>query len=175
MFEMGKIDANDAAAPAASRNPVLLWCGVLHAFTHGFHVVLMPLYLPMQRDLGLGSVAQSTLLMTILMGAYFLPSYALGVLADRYDRRALLGWGLCLNGLGFLVLGWAPSYWLAVVGVIVAGVGGSFYHPAATSLIAQLFPAEHGKAFGLVGIGANVGFLFVPVYAGWSLCVLHGV
>ena len=148
---------------------VLVWCGVLHAFTHSFHVVLMPLYLAIQQDLGLASVAETTLLMTALMMAYFLPSYHLGVVADRYDRRWLLGGGLVCNGIGFVALGLAPSYGWALLAVVVAGFGGGCYHPAATSLIAQSYPNEQGKAFGLVGIGANVGFLFVPAYAGWRL------
>lgn len=157
---------------------ILAWCGVLHALTHSFHVVLMPLYLAIQQDLELASVAETTLLMSALMMAYFLPSYHLGVAADRYDRRWLLGVGLVCNGLGFLALGLAPGYGWALIAVVVAGLGGSFYHPAATSLIAQAYPSEQGKAFGLVGIGANVGFLFVPVYAGWRFdhgVVAHGV
>ena len=53
-----------------------LWlCGALHAFTHIYHVALMPLYLLIQRDLKLASVEQATLLLTLMMLAYFLPSY----------------------------------------------------------------------------------------------------
>ncbi len=147
----------------------LLWCGVLHAFTHSFHVVLMPLYLPIQRDFGFDSVAQATLLMTVLMVAYFLPSYVLGVISDRYDRRLILGVGLVLNGLGFVGLGLTQSFPGALLSCVVAGVGGSFYHPAATSLISQVYANQQGRTFGLIGIGANVGFLGVPIYAGWRV------
>ncbi len=155
----------DSSRPSPSG--VLIWCGVLHAMTHSFHVVLMPLYLPIHRDLGLPDVAGATSLMSIQMLAYFLPSYGLGILADRYDRRHLLGGGLLINGIGFVGLGLSPSFSWAVVSVIVAGLGGSCYHPAATALIAERFPREQGRAFGLVGVGANVGFLCIPVYAGW--------
>ena len=64
-----------------SHSGFLVWCGVLHAFTHSFHVVLMPLYLPIQRDFGFESVAQATLLMSVFMISYFLPSYVVGSLA----------------------------------------------------------------------------------------------
>ena len=152
-----------------SHRGFLIWCGVLHAFTHSFHVVLMPLYLSIQRDFGFDSVAQATLLMTVLMVSYFLPSYLMGAISDRYDRRWILGVGLVVNGLGFVGLGMASNFSWALISTIVAGVGGSFYHPAATSLIAQLYPKQQGKAFGLVGVGANVGFLGVPIYAGWRV------
>ena len=153
----------------SSHRGFLIWCGVLHAFTHSFHVVLMPLYLSIQGDFGFESIAQATLLMTVLMVSYFLPSYVVGAISDRYDRRWILGIGLVVNGLGFVGLGLASNFSWALVSTIVAGVGGSFYHPAATSLIAQLYSKQEGKAFGMVGIGANVGFLGVPIYAGWRV------
>jgi FSR family fosmidomycin resistance protein-like MFS transporter len=146
----------------------MLWLvGVLHAFTHAYQVALMPLYLLIQRDFGLQSVGQATLLLTIMMLAYFLPSYPMGVFADHHDRRRLLGTGLALNALGFVLLAWAPSFNWAVVAVVLAGFGGSFFHPAATAMVARAFPLNPGKALGLVGIGASVGFFAGPIYAGW--------
>jgi MFS family permease len=145
----------------------MLWlCGGLHAFTHLYHVALIPLYLPIQRDLGLASVDQATLLQTVLMLAYFVPSYWLGVLADRWDRRKLLAWGLAVNGLGFVGLALAPNQAMALTSVAVAGLGGCCYHPAATALVARLYPVGTGRALGLVGIGAGVGFFISPIYVG---------
>src|SRR6266545_5056306 len=145
-----------------------LWlCGTLHAFTHIYHVALMPLYLLIQRDLKLASVEQATLLLTLMMLAYFLPSYGMGVLADRLSRKKLLAAGLAINALGYVGLAFAPNYWWAVACVMVAGLGGSFYHPAATSTIARLFPLNTGRALGLIGVGASVGFFIGPIYSGW--------
>ena len=145
-----------------------LWLtGILHAFTHLFAVLLIPLYLRIQQDLKLASVGQATLLVTIFGTAYFLPSYPLGALADRLSRKRLLAVGLAINSLGFLGLSFAPNYPLALVCVIVGGFGGSFYHPAATALIARLFPEARGRALGLVGIGASAGFFLGPLYSGW--------
>ena len=154
--------------PAETHKTRMLWlCGLLHAFTHLYHVALIPLYLPLQRDLGLPSVDQATLLQTVLMLSYFVPSYWLGVLADRWDRRKLLAWGLAINGLGFAGLALASNYVLALASVVVAGLGGCCYHPAATALVARLYPVGTGRALGLVGIGASVGFFVSPIYVGW--------
>src|SRR5213083_3775671 len=145
-----------------------LWlCGALHAFTHIYHVALMPLYLPIQRDLKLASVEQATLLLTLMMLAYFLPSYSLGVLADRLNRKRLLAIGLAINGAGYLGLAFAPTYPWAVVCVMVSGLGGSFFHPAATSMVAGLYPLNTGRALGMVGVGASIGFFIGPLYSGW--------
>lgn len=91
----------------------------------------------------------------------------MGVLADRMSRKTLLGVGLAINGLGFVGLSWAPTYGMALAAVALAGVGGSFFHPAATAMVARLYPVGTGKALGLLGIGASVGFFIGPIYAGW--------
>ena len=145
-----------------------LWLlGVLHAFTHAYHVALLPLYLPMQRDLKLASLEQATLPMTVMMLVYYGLSYPLGILADRMSRKKLLGWGLFINALGFVGLALAPSYPVALASVVVAAIGGSCFHPAATALVARLYPEATGKALGLIGIGAGAGFFVGPIYAGW--------
>jgi MFS family permease len=140
---------------------------VLHGFTHLYQVALMPLYLLIEKDFKFVSVSQATLLLTVMMAANFLPSYPRGVLADRANRKTLLGLGLAINALGFVGLALAPNYACALVAVAVAGFGGSFYHPAATAMVARMYPASTGKALGLVGIGASVGFFLGPIYAGW--------
>lgn len=153
-----------------------LWLtGVLHAFTHLYQVALMPLYLLIQKDFGFQSVGQATLLLTVMAGATFLPSYHVGVLADRMSRKQLLGFGLAVNGLGFAALGLAPNFGWALVAVVVAGFGGSFYHPAATAMLARMFPRNTGKALGLVGIGSSAGFFLGPLYAGWRAGALSPV
>jgi MFS family permease len=151
-----------------------LWLvGALHAFTHIYHVALLPLYLLMQRDFGFASVGHATALVTVMMVAYFLPSYFLGILADRMSRKKLLGWGLLVNALGFTGLAFAPNYPCALAAMIVAGFGGSFYHPAATAMIARMFPNSTGRALGFIGMGASVGFFIGPIYAGWRAGMLE--
>ncbi|HYE32918.1 MAG TPA: MFS transporter [Methylomirabilota bacterium] len=145
--------------------------GLLHACTHLYHVALLPLYLLIQRDLALESVEKATFLVTILMIAYYLPSYLLGALADHWNRKKLLFWGLVINALGFIALSFAKTYPAALAAVIISGLGGSCYHPAATALIARLFPVGTGKALGFIGIGASVGFFAGPIYTGWRAAV----
>lgn len=149
------------------RNRTLALVSVLHAFTHLYQVALMPLYLPIQQSFKLESVGSATFLVTLMMLSYFLPSYPMGVLADRVSRKKLLGLGLAINGLGFIGLAFAPSYPVALASMVVAGFGGSFFHPAATALTARLFPSNLGRALGLIGIGAGAGFFLGPIYSGW--------
>lgn len=154
-------------AANSHRTRTLILTTILHAFTHVYQVALVPLYLTIQYDLKLSHVGEATALVTVMMISYFIPSYPLGVLADRVSRKHLLGVGLLINGLGFVSLGHAPNYALALASVAIAGLGGSFFHPAATALIARLYPQSTGRALGFIGIGASVGFFAGPIFAGW--------
>lgn len=152
-------------SPARSRTVWL--CAALHGFTHLYWVVITPLYLPMKEDWGAASLAQVTLVVTVMMTAYYLPAYAAGVLADRFSPRRLLAGGLVVQGAAMVGMGLAADWREALLWAAVAGLGGSLYHPAATTLVARLYPAQTGRALGLVGVGAGVGFFLGPVYAGW--------
>jgi MFS family permease len=143
--------------------------GILHAFTHLYQVALLPLYYLILRDkaFGLQTVEQATFLVTVLMLSYFIPAYPVGILADKLSKRKLLAVGLGINALGFLGLAFSGSYLQAIACMMISGFGGSFFHPAATALIARLFPEGAGKALGMLGIGASAGFFLGPIYSGW--------
>ncbi len=160
--------------PGSSNRTRTLWLtGMLHCFTHLYGVAPLPLYLLMQRDLHLDSVSKATSFVTIMLAAYYLPSYPLGILADRVSRKKLLACGLVINALAFIGLAFVPNYSWAVVCVVLAGIGGSSYHPAATAMIARLFPRNTGRALGLAGIGSGAGFFLGPLYTGWRAAVLE--
>src|ERR1041385_1455679 len=97
------------SAEAQHKSRTLWLAGVLHAFTHLYQVALMPLYLLIQKDFKFESVSRATLLLTVMMAGYFVPSYPLGVLADKMNRKKLLGFGLAINAFGFIALGLAPT------------------------------------------------------------------
>ena len=159
---------NHPESTGLSHRARTLWLvGILHAFTHIYQVALLPLYLLIQLDLGLESIDKVTFLLSLLGAAYFLPSYPMGILADKYSRKRLMTIGLVLNSLGFVGLSLARTYPMAMLSIVLAGFGGSFYHPSATALVARLFPTGTGKALGWIGVGASAGFFFGPLYAGW--------
>jgi FSR family fosmidomycin resistance protein-like MFS transporter len=140
---------------------------ILHAFTHAYGTMLVPLYLLMSADLKFDGVTKPAMLVTIYGVLYALCSYAAGVLADRHDRKLLLGIGLIGNAIAITLMGFTRQYELLIALAVLAGVCGSLFHPAANALLPAHYPKHPGMAIGLLGIGSGIGFWAGPQWAGW--------
>ena len=157
----------DSSAPSLRNHITLVLCTILHAFTHAYATMLVPLYLLVQKDLQLSGVAKVSWLVTIYGVVYFLGSYFAGMAADRFDRKLLLGLGLLGNAGAILAMGFTHDYHVLVALAVLAGVAGTIFHPAANALVPAHYPKHPGMAIGLLGIGSGLGFWAGPQYAGW--------
>jgi MFS family permease len=142
-------------------------CTILHAFTHAFGAILTPLYLLIRDDLNLPNEGRATLLVTVYGLVYCLGSLGAGILADRFDRRVLLGVGLVGNAAAIVLMGLTRQYELLIAYAVMAGLFGTLFHPAANALVPAHYPKAPGMAIGILGAGAGLGFFAGPQYAGW--------
>jgi MFS family permease len=145
----------------------LFLCAVLHAFTHAYGTMLVPLYLLMVADLHLPGVKRASLLLTVYSFVYCVGSYFAGVLADRFNRKLLLGIGLLGNAIAIAGIGLSRNYELMLLWAVLGGLSGTIFHPAAGALVAGHYPKSPGMAIGLLGIGSGVGFFVGPKFSGW--------
>jgi len=162
---MSQASRRAAAGPRSVLTLVL--CTVLHAFTHAYGTLLVPLYLLIVADLKLGGVRAASLIVTVYGLVYCMGSYGAGIVADRTNRKTLLGLGLLANAAALLLMGLTRRYEVVLALAVLAGVGGTFFHPAASALVPAHFPKSPGMAIGLLGMGSGLGFFAGPQYAGW--------
>src|SRR5687768_6849026 len=160
---------DDSSRPArrASSHPTLALTTLLHAFTHAYGTMLVPLYLLMRDDLRVGGVKWIAAIVTVYGVVYCLLSYTSGILADRFNRKVLLAVGLAGNALAILLMGCTQNYAALLCLGVMAGVFGSLFHPTANALIPAHYPKNLGLAIGMMGIGSGLGFFVGPQYAGW--------
>jgi MFS family permease len=149
------------------RHITLVLCMVLHAFVHLYGSMLVPLYLLIRQDLGLTWVKGATLIVTAYGLVYNLMSYPAGILADRLNRKTLLGVGLIGNAAAMGLMWAMPQYAAVILLAMTAGLFGSVFHPAANAMVAGHYPKSPGMAIGLLGIGSGIGFFVGPQYSGW--------
>jgi MFS family permease len=160
-------------APTVRSHVTLGLCTILHAFTHAYGTILVPLYLLIAADLKLGGVKAASLVVTVYGFVYCLVSYIAGVLADRADRRFLLGVGLLGNAAAITLMGVTRRYELLLVLAVVAGLFGALFHPSANALVSAHYPRNPGMAIGMLAVGSGIGFFLGPQYAGWRAEEAH--
>lgn len=117
---------------------------------------LSPLLPSIQADLGI-SATQAGFALTLLWGLYALLQYPSGRLSDKLSRKTPIIVGLGLIVVGFVALGGAVNYPVFLLGAAVTGVGAGLYPTAARALLADLFVARRGRAFGLHTASGDLG------------------
>jgi MFS family permease len=112
---------------------------------------------PIRHELALSDVQISLLQGLAFVFIYSFGGVALGVVADRYNRRNLIVFGILLWSLATLATGFVRNFTEMFAARIVVGLGEAALAPAAVSLIAELFAADRrGRPMGLYMTGQAI-------------------
>ncbi|WP_096172146.1 TCR/Tet family MFS transporter [Cohaesibacter sp. ES.047] len=96
----------------------------------------------------------------------FLCSPTLGNLSDHYGRRPVLLVSLGALSIDYVIMGFAPSFTLLVLGRFVAGVAGAT-HATVFAYIADVSTQDRrARRFGLINAAFGLGFIAGPVLGG---------
>lgn len=163
-------------------NPGLV---MLMSFSHGFNeffsIIVPPLFPYLVPRLGIG-YSEASLLVVFFFLTYSVCQLLVGPLADVYDNRKLLVAGMAVLAVGIAFVAASRSYPLMVLGMVIAGVGGSTYHPTGMALISDTESNEtYGRSMGIHGTLGSLGTVAAPILvvsvaetAGWRMALLAG-
>jgi len=137
---------------------------VLAHFGHHLLTALPVPLMPMIRDdFGL-DYTQSGFLISAFSLSYGIGQLPAGWLADRIGRRFLITIGNCGVALAGLLIGLSPTYILLLACMMLMGIMGGGYHPAAPPLIsAAVQPKNQGRALGLHLVGGSASYFLAPL------------
>jgi MFS family permease len=95
------------------------------------------------------------------LSAFYLYAYAplqipIGILMDRIGARRSLTFAALACGVGSLLFGLAPVFWVAAVGRLLMGAGSAFAFIGFIYITAKWFPDRWLAT--LVGLGSGLGF-----------------
>ena len=112
---------------------------------------------PVRAELNLNDV-EIGLLQGLAFGlVYAIGGVVLGALADRYNRRNLVIFGVVVWSVATAAAGLAQSFGQMFAARVIVGFGEAALAPAAVSLIADLFPADRrGRPMGLYMTGQAI-------------------
>lgn len=132
--------------------------------------IVFPIMPDLMDRVGAESTAQGALWTGLIASAYaaamFLFGPIVGSLSDAFGRRPVLIIALITMAINYAIMAMAQTFWLLLLGRIIAGIAGATYITA-TAYIADITkPKERGAAFGMIGAAFGMGFVFGPALGG---------
>jgi len=147
---------------------------VLAHFSHHVLTALPVPLLPFIRDdFGL-DYTQAGLVIAAFNLAYGIGQLPAGWLADRIGPRLLITIGISGVALAGLLVGFSQTYIMMIVFLVLMGVLGGGYHPAAPPVISTLVePKNQGRVLGVHLIGGSSSFFLthligIAIAATWG-------
>lgn len=166
----------------AVSNPRRVWLITgAHAVNEFYSVALPPILPLLVADFDI-TYGQAGALLTVFYVMYSVFQLPAGALADRVGKKLVLGAGMVVLATGIFIAGLAGDYLTLVLAQVLAGIGGSTYHPSGMSLISDLESGStEGKAMGIHGLGGVTGTAMAPAIIGglavvfdWRLALMAG-
>lgn len=119
--------------------------------------ILALLVQPIKRDLGVSDTQVSLLIGFAFVTFYLAVGIPIARLADRGNRKLILGSGIAIWSLCTAACGLAGNFWQLALARAGVGLGESCNGPATYSILSDLFPKEKlAKAISVL----NFGFMF---------------
>jgi DHA1 family tetracycline resistance protein-like MFS transporter len=139
--------------------------------------IVFPIMPDLMDRVGASSTAEGAFWGGIMMSAYaaamFLFGPVIGSLSDAFGRRPILIVALLTLTIDYIIMAMAQTYWVLLVGRVVAGMAGATYITATAYISDIAKPEERGAAFGMIGAAFGIGFVFGPalggIAAGWHI------
>ncbi|MFC1670468.1 MFS transporter [Spirochaetota bacterium] len=143
---------------------ILVFTSAVHFLTHFFMLVFPALVMSISRDLSipLDRVLAISFLHYLCYGLLALPW---GYLSDRFGPRWIMGAGVLVSGIGFIMASFTTSINGLSICLGIVGLGCSAYHPSGLALISKGIKVR-GRALGINGIWGNLGIAGGPFAAG---------
>ena len=137
-------------------------CGGAHALHDGFTDLLNVLYPLLQAQFGL-SYAAIGALKTVYSSAMAVGQIPSGKLAVRFGGVKVLAIGTALIAVGYGLAGLMGSLYGVVIGLLLAGLGGSTQHPIGSSLVSAAYSGLRSRtALGTYNFTGDVGKVLLP-------------
>lgn len=147
---------------------------VVYTFNFIDRQILSILIEPIKADLGISDFGMGLLSGTAFAVFYATLGMPLALIADRWNRRNLIGLSLAVWSGMTAVSGLAMNFWQLAVARIGVGIGEAGCSPSAHSMLADLYPAkERATALGVYSLGIPIGIMF-GLFAGGAIADTFG-
>ncbi len=136
---------------------ILLILTLIHFINYVDRQVIFPLFVFLKPEYNLSDFELGILGSAFII-VYSFASIPLGILADKKNRKKIIGFGVLFWSIVTTLTGFAKNYLQLFFSRAFVAVGESSYAPAATSIIGDIFPESHrSRVMGIYNIGLYLG------------------
>ncbi len=170
MTEASKAEAVQAGVAQRRSWGLLVGLSAGHTVKHFYQQGIILLIPSVKAALGLSDVEVGFIgtARTISSATINIPA---GIMADMWRSKValMLTASMTSLGLGYLLLGLTPNYWLLLLGVAITGSGTSLWHAPAFSTLAVEYPERRAMAMAFHRTGGSIGDSVSPLAMGLLL------
>ena len=153
-----------AAAASKTTLSIIVAVSFCHLVNDVMQSLLTAIYPILKDNYGLDFVQIGLLTFTFQVTASLLQP-AIGMYTDKHPLPYSLPVGAASTLIGLIVLGFAQSYWLLLVGAGLVGIGSAVFHPESSRVARLASGGRHGLAQSLFQVGGNAGSAIGPLLA----------
>lgn len=144
------------------RGPIhLLAAG--HFVNDAYTGLLSPL-LPLLMERLQFPLSRAGILASVLSASTSLLQPIFGALNDRFNRRFFVFWGPLLSGVFICSLGYAPTYAVLIVLLLLCGLGSAIFHPSAATMVSRVSGQRKEWGMSLFVTSGNIGHALSPLF-----------
>jgi MFS family permease len=155
--------------------PSQFWLMVVGLFisSMGSSMIWPFLMIYVSETLGL-SLSTVATLVSINAGTGLVASFVAGTVADRLGRKLVMVISLTVNGLVYLFMSQAHTYWGFALLMMLAGASNPLYQVGADAMLADLvIPEKRTNAYAILRMVNNAGIAFGPAIGGFVASVSY--
>ena len=121
------------------------------------------------------STAQLAQIIAIYPMVWGISQLFTGKLADKFPKKILLFWGMCLQGFAILGFIWAQTFYAFASLSVLLGLGTAIVYPTFLAAIAEnTHPTQRAQSIGIYRLWRDVGYAFGALLTGiladfWSV------
>lgn len=155
----------ESPPPAVSATRMAIIVALAHGLNDAYASFIPPLLPRIMDDMGLSIMMAATLAVTFSIAAA-LPQPLFGYLADRHGRRAFAVAGPLVAGVFIASIGFASSFWVLAILLMLGGLGSAAFHPPGASYAVRVGEGKGaGARYSVFAFGGSLGFAAGPLIA----------
>lgn len=158
--------SNSAVTRVAGKTTlsIIVAVSVCHMINDVMQSLLSAIYPILKENYGLDYIQIGLLTLTFQCVASLLQP-AIGIYTDKRPLPYSLPVGMASSMVGLVILGFAQTYWLLLLGAAFVGLGSAIFHPESSRVARLASGGRHGFAQSLFQVGGNAGSAIGPLLA----------